>query len=87
MTKFFKGKRQAKALPPPVPRVEDEIRKEYADVAFAAGQAQYQVYVYTEELSRINQRLLEINQEAAARQKLNKDEAEAAKPAETGEVK
>lgn len=80
MTKFFKSKKQALAKEAPKePRSEADIRKEYADVALAAGQAQYQVYVYQRELDKLNLQLLNLNNEGAERQKLDRAAAEAAK--------
>jgi len=81
MTKFFKNKKQVtQQEAPKEPRSEADIRKEYTEVALAAGQAQYQVYVYQRELDKLNLQLLNLNNEGAERQKL--DRAAAAKQEE-----
>lgn len=60
-------------LPPPAPpRPMEEIAKAYQEVCNQAGQVQYQVFVHTQELERLNKVLISINQEAAARTELNK---------------
>jgi len=86
MTKFFKSKKKAAEIKPAEPRQEADIRKEYADVSLAAGQVQYQLYVYKSELARLNAKLLELNQEGAARQQLDKAAADAAKIAQIEEA-
>lgn len=58
-----------------VPRALAEIQTEYADLRAKAGDAQYQVHVISKNLEQINARLESINYEAAARQKLDKEEA------------
>jgi hypothetical protein len=65
-----------------VPRALPEIQKDYAQVCNNAGQIQYQIKVYEQELIQTNQRLLSLNQEAAARNQLDA----AAKPAPAPEV-
>ncbi len=83
---FRKAKKQAEAAP--VPRKIDEIQAQYNEVAQRAGQAQYQVYVLEKDLELLNRKLLDINQEAAARNRLDKEAAaEAAKnpPVETSQ--
>ena len=54
-----------------VPRELPEIQKEYQEQCISAGQLQYQMKVYSDALEKVNERLLVINNEAAARQKLN----------------
>lgn len=58
----------------PQPRQLTDITKEYQDLCFKAGQLQYVVSVQTRELDDTNKRLVEINNEADRRRKL--DEAE-----------
>ncbi len=59
------------------PRSIDEINKDYADLIGKAGQTQYLVSVYSNELKDINAKLLKVNQEAAARNALeNADKKE-----------
>ena len=62
------------------PRKMDEIQKEYGQLCNQAGQLEYQIYVLTQDLEKINESLVKVNHEAAARQKLDK-EAPAPAPA------
>lgn len=59
-----------------VPRALEEIQKEYQTICFNAGQVQYQLSVYNQELDTLNKRLFNINNEAAARNKLEADKKE-----------
>jgi hypothetical protein len=68
-----------------VPRTMIEINKTYGEELARAGEEQYLVYVHTETLKHVNQRLLALNQEAAARQQL--DKVAAAKRASVEETK
>ena len=61
----------------PEPRQIEEITKEYGELTQKVGHTQYQVYVLTKEVEQINNRLMSINNEAAARNELNKKAAEA----------
>lgn len=56
------------------PRALDEIHKEYANATSQAGQLQYQIAVYSDDLKRINDSLRSLNYEAAARQAADKKE-------------
>jgi hypothetical protein len=47
-------------------RTLPEIQSEYADLCTQGGDRQYKVEVLKGELNNINQRLLQLNQEAAA---------------------
>lgn len=70
--KFFKNsKKQKVQVPEAAPRALEEIQREYAETSHKAGQAQYQVFVYTEELSAINGKLYSLNLEAAKRNALD----------------
>lgn len=69
-----KSKQPAKKLS--VPREMPEITREYQEQCFTAGQLQYEIQVKSDALNKVNERLLQINNEAAARNQLN-----AAKPA------
>jgi hypothetical protein len=72
MTKYFRNLRQAKkAAAPPVPRPIETITEEYSKVSAAASQAQYQVYIYSEQLEGLNRRMKELNTEAGERNKLD----------------
>jgi hypothetical protein len=73
-SKFFKGLKKAQ-LPKanPTPRLMEEIQKEHSQASYEAGVAQYQVYVHSKDLEQKNQRLLSLNQEAAARQKIDQE--------------
>lgn len=55
----------------PEPRPLEEIQSEYNQLSGKAGQNQYQSYVLAKDLESINKRLIEVNQEAAYRQKLD----------------
>jgi hypothetical protein len=59
----------------PQPRSMEDIQKEYVDLLSKAAQAGYQAYVYNKELSRLNERLEQVNIEGGQRQKLDKDAA------------
>jgi len=54
-----------------VPREMEEISKEYQQQCFAAGQLQYEIKVKSDALDQVNDRLLALNNEAAARNTLN----------------
>lgn len=84
MTPYFKNKAKRKvSLKPAPPRSLEEITKEYQEVLGKAAQAQYFVYVHSKELEQFNQRLVQVNMEAAERQKLDK-EASAAETTSVG---
>lgn len=78
---WFKGLKKAK-LPEsnPTPRSMDEIQKAYNEAVLRAGQAQYQVYVYSKDLEQANKALLSLNQEGAARQNMDKEAASTQPP-------
>lgn len=69
---LFKGKKQQ-------PRPLDEIKKQYQQVATHAGGLQYEIEVKKAELNNVNQTMLNLNQEADARQKLDQAAAQALK--------
>lgn len=71
-TKFFKNRSKPKEVAP-VPRELSEIQKEYSELRARAGELTYQVFVLEGDLQQVNQALLTINHEAAARQKLDKE--------------
>lgn len=75
----FKRKKD-KFPTPTAPRDIEAIKSEYSSLAQQAGQVQYEVLVKSKDLEYINSRILAVNQEAAARQRLDKEAA--AKPAE-----
>lgn len=64
---------KSKKAPEPlkVTRELPEIQAEYGQLASKAGQVQYQIEVYKAELAQLNERMLKVNREAAARQQLN----------------
>lgn len=65
-------------LAPPTqraPRVREDIEYEYGRLVTQAGQTQYQIAVYEQELERLNDSLKDLNYEAAARQKLDAEAA------------
>lgn len=69
------------------PRKFKVIQDEAAQLNAQAGQLQYQVFVYQKELDLTNDLLMKLNHEAAARQKLDKEEADLKAVTETTEVK
>jgi len=75
MSKFFKGLKKAKQSAQPIPRAFDEIKQAYNELAGKTGQLQYQKYVIERELEQLNQQLINVNNEAAARQNLDKEAA------------
>lgn len=56
---------------PEAPRPFDEIEKEYQQLSAQAANAQYKIFVHTEELKQVNKRLMQVNQEAGERQQLD----------------
>jgi len=80
MKNFLKRKKSPK---PPEPRTIEDIQKVYTEILSKAAQIQYQVYVYKQELEKCNRDLVFINQEAAARQALDKASAKATEGADT----
>lgn len=54
------------------PRQMDEIQREYTEVCSRLGQAEYQLYVITKDAENLKHQLLRLNQEAAARNQLDK---------------
>jgi hypothetical protein len=72
-------KRKKDAVPKVnVPRTMEEINKAYGEAVARAGQAQYLVFVHSKDLEQINEQLISLNQEAAARANLDKTKAEEA---------
>lgn len=67
---MFKSKKKV-VLPPP-PRDLEAIKTEYSQLVSRAGQLQYQSYVQELELAAINEQLVRVNNEAKARQDLDK---------------
>lgn len=64
------------------PRTQEEIQKDFQQNAYQAGLAQYQVEVYSTELQALNDRLKELNREAAARNLLDRKDGKVAASAE-----
>ena len=90
MSKFFKNLKSKKVKldgPTAEPRSLADIQKEYQELAFKAGQLQYQQYVNTRDLEQTNTRLISVNKEAAARIELDKKAVAEAPKAETTETK
>lgn len=65
-------------MPKVAPRSMDEITGEYNQLIAKAGQIQYQIHVHESDLKQTNERLRQLNYEAAERNKLN----QAAQPKE-----
>ena len=63
------------------PRATEVLQREYQDICTRVGQLQYQNFVNTREIEKMNEDLLSINHEAAARQKLDAEAKE--KPSES----
>lgn len=79
------SKKSSKPAKPksPVPRTKDAIELDYGRLVAQSGQAQYQAYIYQEEVKRLNEQLRNLNFEANARQQLDREEAEAKAPQPT----
>lgn len=60
-----------KKASPSGPRQFVEIEREFQQLSAQAANAQYRIYVHSEELKVINRRLTEINSEAGERQRLD----------------
>ncbi len=71
----FRGAKSDKISLPKTPRSLAEIQAEYGQVVSQAGQVQYQLFVFEREQQQLNAKLLELNQEGAARNQLDKDQA------------
>lgn len=56
-----------------IPRLLTEIQTEYKDVAFKAGNLQYHMEIMKLELNQLNQRLQQMNQEAAKRGEIDQE--------------
>lgn len=52
-------------------RSMDEINREYSELIGKVGQAQYTAYVYLDDVKKLNERILAVNQEAAKRRDLD----------------
>jgi hypothetical protein len=77
----FKSKKE-KFPTTPVPRTAEEIKKAYFNLRSQAGEYQYQISVYQDEIAKLNAAMRELNYEMDARQKLDQATAtEAAKNA------
>lgn len=76
MKRFFDTKPvKAKVVPP---READEIKKEYGDLYFKAGDYQYQIYILQQSLDQVNLQLSKIA--AEFKQRLELDKANAPTP-------
>lgn len=67
----FSRKKKIKVQAPTAPRELAEIQKEYQQLSLQAGQNQYQSYILAQDRARLNNRLREVNFEAAERNKLD----------------
>lgn len=83
MNRFFKGKKPVTQIPTepkqPEPRSMDEIQKVYAELCARAGSLQYKITIEQRDLEQLNKALESINNEAAARQKLDEPKKEETK--------
>lgn len=66
--------KRAKQAVAALPRTMKVLEAEEADLRSKAGSAQYQIHVYTKHLAEINKRLESVNNEAAARMELDKQQ-------------
>ncbi len=58
-----------------VPRTATEINTEYGNLCAQAGDAQYKIFSYTNNLAAINKRIKELDAEALKRSELDKANA------------
>lgn len=72
-------------LAPKPPRDMTSIQEEYGRLVSQAGQAQYQIFVYEQDLERINEGLRNLNYEAAQRQQQDAKAASQPKEESTNE--
>lgn len=70
-----KSKQKTKQLR--VPRPLEEVARECAEKWQAAGQLQYQIVIYQKELNALNDYIERLNNEAAARKRLDMMDAQA----------
>lgn len=77
----FKSKKKEQFPTTPVPRKAEEIKAAYYDLRAKAGEYQYQISVFQDEIARLNAGMRELNYEMDARNKL--DQAVAAEAAKT----
>lgn len=63
------------SLAPKPPRALPDIQAEYQQTALQAGQTQYQAFVHSEDLNSLNKKLLDLNREAAERNRLDQEAA------------
>lgn len=75
MTGKPKNRPRQISLPAPqtTPRNLEAIQADYQQTALQAGQSQYQVFVHSEDLKSLNQKLLNLNREAAERNRLDQE--------------
>lgn len=79
MNKFFKSKQQAPQVAAPVepvPRSMEEINKTYSELCGRAGQLQYGIKIYQEQLDQINSAIKNVAAEGDARKNLDAKQAE-----------
>jgi len=76
MKNYLKKALRKKAQEPQEPRTLEDIRKDYSELSARAANAQYLVFIHSKELEQLNGQLMHLNQEAAARQKLDTPQKE-----------
>lgn len=84
---MFKKLRRAKAAAARLPRGLKELQDLNNEMLTKLAQHQYQKYILEVEISRLNQELMSVNNEGAARLKLDQEAAEKAKSEEKLESK
>ncbi len=80
MTKFFKGRSKAAKIKPVEPRSVEELQKRYQELLAQAATAQYLVYVHGLDLKRLNEEMVQVNNEASARKNLDAENAPKEEP-------
>lgn len=71
--KYFNGKKKQVKVEP---RKIDDIQKELGDLLFSIGKTRYTIYAYEIQLEIMNKKAVDLNNEAAARNALDKPKEE-----------
>lgn len=80
MSRFFKSKNKAPKAP--TPRSLKEIQEAYAPLNAKAGDLSYQIFALKSGLEQLNREMMRLNQEGDARNKLDREAAQAEKQSE-----
>ncbi len=79
--------KKGKTPNPQIPRSQDDIKKVYFELRARAGEAQYHVSILQKELLQLNTSMESLNNEMAARQKLDEASKKEAAEKEAKNVK